>query len=162
MPFVFFYFNAIFIKRPVSTVTQGKHTPPCVIMARLMHISEHTQHKARGRRGGNHCHDALVSVCLCIYWRFYAVHVYLCVGENTCVQRPEADAWCLSPSFSALSSQTGTLHVSWDSPLHLSWLTNGLQASICLCLPRAGSQAPATCLAFIWMFGIQTQLLKFP
>lgn len=28
-------------------------------------------------------HDAVVSVCLCIYLLFYVVHVYLCVGENT-------------------------------------------------------------------------------
>lgn len=55
----------------------------------------------------------------------------------------EARGWCQISSWAILCLMKLVLLRS------LSWLTNEIQGSACLCLPRAGSQAPPLCLALV-------------
>lgn len=86
--------------------------------------------------------DIFFFICFCIYSISLCV-VYVCVHmwKHTYMHvRVEARGWCQMSSWAILCLvKLGLLR-------SLSWLTNEIQGSACLCLPRAGSQAPPLCL----------------
>lgn len=149
-PFLFFL-NACLHRQatvpritPKVTVMQGSHTPPCLIMAKLIQITGQPSVTEPGTRVAItlDC-DIFFFICFCIYSSSLCV-VYVCVymWKRTYMHvRVEARGRCQMSSWAILClMKLGLLR-------SLSWLTNEIQGSTCLGLPRAGSQTPPLCLA---------------
>lgn len=140
-PFLFF-FNACLHREatvpritPKVTVTQGSHTPPCLIMEKLMWITGQPSVTEPGTRMAItlDC-DIFFFICFCIYSISLCV-VYVCVHmwKRTYMHmRVEARGWWQMSFWAILCLvKLGLLR-------SLSWLANKIQGSACLYLPKLG------------------------